>query len=136
MKNGAINFILSFLIIFIGGCYSITVEIQKPVNNANVGSGTFELQAKIKSTGCCMGGERCAHTNWKMKVDGTTVCSGKGPGGSGTYAWCKSKEGDYCIFHWDNINTSDIGNGSHNIEIVGSANCHQDGSDNITIEIP
>ena len=131
-----IKTILLFSVILLGGCSTVTVNIQNPVDGSNVGSGTFELQTEIRSSGRCMGGERCAHTDWTMKIDGTTVCSGTGTGGSGTYGWCGNRMGDYCIFHWDNVNTSDIGNGTHNVEIVGSASCHRDGSDNITINIP
>jgi len=136
MKRFALNSILFLLISFLIGCSQVTVDIQQPANNAHVGSGTFALQAEIRSSGTCMGGERCDHTDWEMLIDGTTVCSGTGTGGSGTYSWCSNSMGDYCIFHWNNINTSDIGNGSHNIEIVGSASCHRDGSDSITVQIP
>ncbi|MFX0198565.1 MAG: hypothetical protein ACFFCW_20790 [Candidatus Hodarchaeota archaeon] len=43
--------------------------------------------------------------------------------------------GDYYIFHWDNVNTSDIGTGTHTVEIVGGASCHRDGLDKITFNI-
>ena len=122
-------------VVFLVGC-SMTVEIEAPPDGTHVGSGTFDLQGLVKSTGYCMGGERCGHVDWVIRDNGDDICWGTETGGSGDYAWCTNYMGDYCHFHWDDIDTSDLGDGTHVIEIEGSATCHMTATDSITIHIP
>jgi hypothetical protein len=118
-----------------GGC-SIKVAIDEPIDGATVNTPTFMLQSEIRSSGRCMGGERCGHVDWVLEVDGVTACSGTGTGGTGTYSWCANRMGEYCIFHWDNVNSNDLGSGKHELAVKASATCHRDGSDSISINVP
>lgn len=130
------RFFLLLVAVSLSACASITVDVQEPVSGSTVSTPTFELRAEIRSTGKCMGGERCDHTDWALAIDGRTVCSGTGTGGSGDYSWCGNRMGDYCIFHWDNVSASDLGSGNHVLRVSGSADCHRDGHDSVTITVP
>lgn len=126
---------LLLILSFFTACSKITVNIQQPVDGANVGN-SFNLLAEIRSTGNCMGGERCAHTDWVLQIDGVDVCSGSGAGGSGSFGWCSNSEQSSCVFLWENINNADIGSGSHLLKLNASASCHKDNSDSVTINTP
>lgn len=139
MKAGLKISGIFFLILLLGaasGCNHITVEVLQPADGAHVGSGVFDLKATIRSTGACMGGERCDHVDWKILVDGSEVCAGTGSTGGGSYPWCSPSSPAYCDYLWGSIPTSDIGAGGHTLTVAASASCHQDNSDSVSITVP
>jgi hypothetical protein len=135
MSKAYLRFIPLWLSGMVISACSITVDIQDPADGSSA-SDAFDLVAEIRSSGHCMGGDRCGHTDWVLQIDGTEVFQGTGQTGNGDFDWCDNRMSDYCIFHWDNVRGSDLGSGSHLLTLIASAQCHRNASDQVTITVP
>ena len=145
MKNKVLAGLLVLLCpVFLVGCPPMGVTIEDPSDGAHFDLlDEIDLKVGFLAASMCTGGDRCrSNMDWWLYIDGVQVCSGgiNDGDGSGSSSWCPMTNVPaeyYCDFHWY-IPTSDLGVGSHDIEIVADPNnsCHDQGDDNITIHIP